>query len=73
MMEMIFTSKKNPTIVISAITMETIAQITDIVKLAKEKGYDTEITAVNVSKSKEVGPYNMMIAQNMVFIGVIKM
>jgi len=73
MMEMIFTSKKNPTIVISAITMETIAQITDIVKLAKEKGYDTEITAVNVSKSKEVGPYNMMTAQNMVFIGVIKM
>ena len=73
MMEMIFTSKKNPTIVISAITMETIAQITDIVKLAKEKGYDTAITAVNVSKSKEVGPYNMMIAQNMVFIGVIKM
>ena len=72
-MEMIFTSKKNHTIVISAITMETIAQITDIVKLAKEKGYDTEITAVNVSKSKEVGPYNMMMAQNMVFIGVIKM
>lgn len=73
MMEMIFTSKKNPTIVISAITMETIAQITNIVKLARQKGYDTEITAVNVSKSKEVGPYNMMIAQNMVFIGVIKM
>lgn len=72
-MEMIFTSKKNHTIVISAITMETIAQITDIVKIAKEKGYDTEITAINVSKSKEVGPYNMMMAQNMVFIGVIKM
>lgn len=72
-MEMIFTSKKNHTIVISAITMETIAQITNIVKIAKEKGYDTEITAVNVSKSKEVGPYNMMMAQNMVFIGVIKM
>jgi len=71
MMEMIFTSKKNPTIVISAITMETIAQITDIVKIAKEKGYDTEITAINVSKSKEVGPYNMMMAQNMVFIAKI--
>lgn len=73
MMEMIFTSKKNPTIVISAITMETIAQITDIVKLARQKGYDTEITAVNVSKSKEIGPYNMLTAQNMVFIGIIKM
>ena len=71
MMEMIFKSKKNPTIVISAITMETIAQITDIVKIAKEKGYDTEITAINVSKSKEVGPYNMMMAQNMVFIAKI--
>ena len=73
MMEMVFTSKRHPTIVISAITMETISQITDIVKIAKQKGYDTEITAVNVSKSKEVGPYNMMMAQNMVFIGVIKM
>ena len=72
-MEMIFTSKKNHTIVISAITMETISQITDLVKIAKQKGYDTEIIAVNVSKSKEVGPYNMMMAQNMVFIGVIKM
>ena len=71
MMEMIFTSKKNPTIVISAITMETIAQIMDIVKIAKEKGYYTEITAINVSKSKEVGPYNMMMAQNMVFIAKI--
>ena len=71
MMEMIFSSKKNPTVVISAITMETIAQISDIVKMAKERGYDTEITAVNISKSKEVGPYNMMMAQNMVFIAKI--
>ena len=71
MMEMIFSSKKNPTVVISAITMETIAQISDIIKMAKERGYDTEITAVNISKSKEVGPYNMMMAQNMVFIAKI--
>ena len=67
-MEMIFSSKKHPTIVISAITLETVAQISDILKKAKDYDYDTEVTAVNVSKSKEVGPYNMMIAQNMVFI-----
>lgn len=67
-MDMIFASQKHPTIVISAITLETVAQITDILKKAKEYGYDTEVTAINVSKSKEVGPYNMMIAQNMVFI-----
>lgn len=67
-MEMIFASKKHPTIVISAITLETVAQISYILKKAKEYGYDTEVTAINVSKSKEVGPYNMMIAQNMVFI-----
>ena len=67
-MEMIFSSKKHPTIVISAITLETGAQISDILKKAKDYDYDTEVTAVNVSKSKEVGPYNMMIAQNMVFI-----
>ena len=67
-MDMIFASKKHPTIVISAITLETVAQISDILKKAKEYDYDTEVTAVNVSKSKEVGPYNMMTAQNMVFI-----
>ena len=67
-MDMIFASQKHPTIVISAITLETVAQITDILKKAKEYGYDTEVTAINVSKSKEVGPYNMMTAQNMVFI-----
>lgn len=67
-MDIIFASQKHPTIVISAITLETVAQITDILKKAKEYDYDTEVTAINVSKSKEVGPYNMMIAQNMVFI-----
>ena len=67
-MDMIFASQKHPTIVISAITLETVAQITDILKKSKEYGYDTEVTAINVSKSKEVGPYNMMMAQNMVFI-----
>ena len=39
--------------------------------MAKKRGYDTEITAINISKSKEVGPYNMMMAQNMVFIAKI--
>ena len=67
-MDMVFASKKHPTIVISAITLETVAQISDILKKAKEYDYDTDVTAINVSKSKEVGPYNMMIAQNMVFI-----
>lgn len=67
-MDIIFASQKHPTVVISAITLETVAQITDILKRAKEYGYDTEVTAINVSKSKEVGPYNMMMAQNMVFI-----
>lgn len=67
-MDIIFASQKHPTIVISAITLETVAQITDILKKSKEYGYDTEVTAINVSKSKEVGPYNMMMAQNMVFI-----
>lgn len=68
LMDIIFASQKHPTVVISAITLETVAQISDILKKAKEYGYDTEVTAINVSKSKEVGPYNMMIAQNMVFI-----
>ena len=67
-MDIIFASQKHPTVVITAITLETVAQISDILKQAKRHGYDTEMTAINVSKSKEVGPYNMMMAQNMVFI-----
>ena len=67
-MDIIFASQKHPTVVISAITLETVAQISDILKQAKIHGYDTEMTTINVSKSKEVGPYNMMTAQNMVFI-----
>ena len=41
MMDMIFASQKHPTIVISAITLETVAQISDILKKAKEYGYYT--------------------------------
>lgn len=70
-MDLIFTSKKHPTVVISAVTLETIAKITDILKLAKLKGFKTEVISVNISKNKEVVDYNMIITQNMVFIAKI--
>lgn len=70
-MSLIFDSPKHPTVVISAITLETVADMSKIIKLAKSKGFKTEVTSISVSKSKEVGEYNMMIAYNPVFIAKI--
>ena len=70
-MSLIFDSPKRPTVVISAITLETVSDMSEIIKLAKSKGFKTEVTSVNISKSKEVGDYNMMIAHNPVFIAKI--
>lgn len=70
-MSLIFNSPKRPTVVISAITLETVSDISQILKTAKSKGFKTEVTSMNISKSKEVGDYNMMIAHNPVFIAKI--
>ena len=58
---------KNPSvrIVITAITLETVA---DALQCIKDFGFTAEIVQVNVAKSKKVGGYNMMMGQNPVYI-----
>ena len=58
---------KNPQvrIVITAITLETVA---DSLQCIKEFGLTAEITQINAAKSKKLGGYNMMMGQNPVYI-----
>lgn len=52
-------------VVINAVTIETIASINEILKKKKIKG---EIIQVNISRAKQVGPYNLMQGGNPVYI-----
>ena len=59
---------KNPgvRIVVNAITLETVAEAN---QCFKELGFtDIDITALQVAKAKPVGPYEMMMGQNPVYI-----
>lgn len=60
--------KKNPfvRIVMNAITLETVMEAVECIKAFSL--VEVDIASVAVSKSKEVGPYHMMMAQNPVYI-----
>lgn len=53
-------------VVINAIALETITEIMN--ELKKRNIQDAEIVCMNVSKSKKLGAYNMMMANNPVYI-----
>lgn len=52
-------------IVVNAITLETLSES---LKAFKEQGYDYEITQLSTARGKKIATYNMMTAQNPVFI-----
>lgn len=61
-------NEKNPKakLVINTVTLETLAET---LSCAKEMGYDkTEFTELSVSRSRQVGRYNLMTAQNPVYV-----
>ena len=60
--------EKNPEvrIVVAAITLESVAEMNCIVK--DYSFIETEITCLNVSRSREAGPYHLMAAQNPVYL-----
>ena len=64
--------KKNPEIriVITAVSMETIAELTEI--LQKEDPVEEEIVQIHVSRSEKAGKYHLMRAENPVYIGSFK-
>lgn len=58
---------KQARFVINAVTLETMAQIPEIIKQFPE--YDNlEVVQVNIAKGRELGAYHLMMAQNPVYI-----
>lgn len=60
--------KKNPDvrIVLNTVTLETLAEATECIK---EFGFAySEVISVNISRSQKAGRYNLMTAQNPVYI-----
>ncbi len=64
--EKLLEKNKNIKIVINAISLETVAESIDCIKKFDFK--NTEIINLSVSKSKKLGSYNMMMAQNPIYI-----
>lgn len=60
--------EKNPNvrIVINAISLETIGEVTQLIK--KYEFEQKEIVQVNIAKAKEIGNYQMMMGQNPVYV-----
>lgn len=58
-------ARKGARLVINAITLETLNESIDILK---KYFSDIEIVNLSVSRAKKVGPYNMMMAENPIYI-----
>lgn len=59
-------SKKNSRVVVNAITLETLA---DVTRLLKELNFkNTEVVNVVISRGKSIGPYTMMYGENPIYI-----
>lgn len=59
-------AKGHPRVVINAVTLETIAEVNSILKYFEIK--DADVVQVSISKAKTVGDYNVMQAQNPVYV-----
>lgn len=69
-----FLYERNPdlTLVMTGITLETIADMNEIIKEYKSKGYDTELVWASIANAKFIANYSMMMGQNPVLIGRIR-
>ena len=68
----IYKKNENATVVITAITLETIAGINEIVKKYANLGYKYDMSFISFANNKTVANYNMMIGGNPVLIARIK-
>ncbi len=64
--------KKNPNVrlVVNSVTLETIAETLELPKVCAVE--QEEIVCVNISNSRHLGRYNLMTAQNPVYIAVFR-
>lgn len=68
----IYKKNENATVVITAITLETIVCINEIVKKYANLGYKYDMSFISFANNKTVANYNMMIGGNPVLIARIK-
>lgn len=66
MLDIIYTKNSSCRVVINAITIETLAEVAEYYK--QHKDYSLEIVNVFVARSKHLGNYNLMMAQNPVYV-----
>lgn len=65
-LDCIYAKNRHCRVVINAITIETLAEVTNYYK--RNKSYSLEIVNVFVARSKHLGNYNLMMAQNPVYV-----
>lgn len=66
MLDIIYSKNSDCRVVINAITIETLAEVADYYK--KHQDYSLEIVNVCVARSRKLGSYNLMMAQNPVYV-----
>ena len=66
MLDTIYTKNSDCRVVINAITIETLIEVVEYYKTRSE--YDLEIVNVFAARGKKLGAYNLMMAQNPVYI-----
>ena len=66
MLDTIYEKNKQARIVVNAITLETLASVLDYYKNRTE--YAIEIVNAFAARSEKIGPYNLMKAQNPVYV-----
>lgn len=65
-LDTIYSKNPNCRIVMNAVTIETLAQITGYYKDKKE--FDLEVVNVSIARSKKLGSYHLMMAQNPIYV-----
>lgn len=66
MLDLIYEKNPHCRVVINAITLETLAEVIAYYKAHED--YDLEIASVSVARNKNLGRYNLMLAQNPVYV-----
>lgn len=65
-MELLFEKNPNVRIVVNAITLETMAETMECIRIMEIE--DVDIAQVTVAKSRELGSYHLMMGQNPVYV-----
>ena len=65
-LDTIYAKNADCRIVMNAVTIETLAQIADYYK--SKKDYDLEVVNVSIARSRKLGSYHLMMAQNPIYV-----